>query len=143
MATNNNVDDVGSAKMDDLPLEDLKLEEVFRRRVDMLNERAKKAGTNITQLCRLAGVSRTTPERWNKRVPKSIGIFDLMFEALVSIEKEQNAEEEAFASLSPREQKRLKALQEEQERERERQRRERRNESRRQSRARQKGSSQD
>lgn len=129
--------------MDDLPLEDLKLEEVFRRRVDMLNERAKKAGTNITQLCRLAGVSRTTPERWNKRVPKSIGIFDLMFEALVSIEKEQNAEEEAFASLSPREQKRLKALQEEQERERERQRRERRNESRRQSRARQKGSSQD
>ncbi|EAM6792416.1 hypothetical protein E0G74_01485 [Salmonella enterica] len=129
--------------MDDLQLDDLTLEEVFRRRVDMLNERAKKAGTNITQLCRLAGVSRTTPERWNKRVPKSIGIFDLMFEALLNIEKANNAEDEAFHNLPPREQKRLKAIQEEQEREKERQRRERRNESRRQSRARHKDSSQD
>lgn len=121
----------------------LSLEEVFNRRVEQLKERAKAAGTNITQLCRLAGVSRTTPERWEKRVPKSICIFDLMFEALRGIEAELEAEQEAFNTLPPREQRRLRALQEEQEREQERQRRERRNESRRQTRARLKDSNQD
>lgn len=121
----------------------LTLEEVFKRRVAQLKDRAKDAGTNITHLCRLAGVSRTTPERWDKRVPKSICIFDLMFEALKGIEKEQEAEQEAFNTLPEREQLRLRALKEEEDREKERQRRERRNESRRQMRARLKDSNQD
>ncbi|EJG5414298.1 hypothetical protein NAD41_000899 [Salmonella enterica] len=133
-------DELGQIKMDESTLT---LEQVFNRRVEQLKERAKAAGTNITQLCRLAGVSRTTPERWEKRVPKSICIFDLMFEALRGIEKEIEAEQEAFKTLPPREQRRLKVLQEEEERERERQRRERRNESRRQTRARLKDSDQD
>ncbi|EBJ6658323.1 hypothetical protein D0Q53_20620 [Salmonella enterica] len=122
---------------------DSTLEKEFNRRVKQLNERAKAAGTNITELCRIAGVSRTTPERWNKRVPKSISIFDLVFEALLGIEQERKEEEAAFNSLPEREQARLKAQMEELEREKEHQRRQRRNESRRLSRARLKDSQQD
>ncbi|ENW4943600.1 hypothetical protein ACFLMW_003748 [Salmonella enterica] len=124
-------------------MEDSTLEDEFKRRAQQLSDRAKAAGTNITELCRIAGVSRTTPERWNKRVPKSISIFDLVFEALLGIEKTRKEEEEAFKSLPKREQERIKAQLEELEREKERQRREKRNESRRQSRARLKDSSQD
>lgn len=121
-------------------MEDSTLTQEFNRRVKQLNERAQAAGTNITELCRIAGVSRTTPERWNKRVPKSITIFDLVFEALLGIEAVKKEEEAAFKSLPKREQERIKAQLEELERERERQRRQKRNESRRQSRARLKDS---
>lgn len=121
-------------------MEDSTLTQEFNRRVKLLNERAQAAGTNITELCRIAGVSRTTPERWNKRVPKSITIFDLVFEALLGIEAVKKEEEAAFKSLPKREQERIKAQLEELEREREHQRRQKRNESRRQSRARLKDS---
>lgn len=122
--------------MESTPLDDSTFEAEFYRRVELIKERAKEAGTNITQLCRMAGVSRTTPERWEKRVPKSIGILDLMFEALKEVESDRQAQQEAFAQLPPRERERLKAQEEEKKREVERQRRERRNESRRQSRQR-------
>ncbi|ELK5289417.1 hypothetical protein Q6670_004085 [Salmonella enterica] len=127
--------------MGSTPLDDSTFEAEFYRRVELIKERAKDAGTNITQLCRMAGVSRTTPERWEKRVPKSIGILDLMFEALKEVESDRQAQQEAFAQLPPRERDRLKAQEEERKREAERQRRERRNESRRQSRLRQKDAS--
>lgn len=113
---------------------DSTFEAEFYRRVDMIKQRAKAAGTNITQLCRNAGVSRTTPERWEKRVPKSIGIIDLMFQALLEIEEAKKAEDQALENLSPRERQRIKAQEAERLLEEERQRRERRNETRRLSR---------
>ncbi|MCT4704536.1 hypothetical protein MUA04_10765 [Enterobacteriaceae bacterium H11S18] len=108
--------------------------EEFYRRVEMIKARAKKADTNITHLCRVAGVSRTTPERWEKRVPKSIAIIDQMMEALAEIERVNEAQNKAFEELPLREQQRLLAEEEERKREEERQRRERRNEQRRLSR---------
>ncbi|WP_288821303.1 hypothetical protein [uncultured Leclercia sp.] len=113
---------------------DSTFEAEFYRRVDMIKQRAKAAGTNITQLCRNAGVSRTTPERWEKRVPKSIGIIDLMFQALLEIEEAKKAEDQALENLPPRERQRIKAQEAERLLEEERQRRERRNETRRLSR---------
>lgn len=124
-------------------MEDSTLEEEFNRRVKALNERAKSAGTNITELCRLAGVSRTTPERWTKRVPQSISIFDSIFLALVNIEKTREQEEEAFNNLPAREQERIKTQQQEREREKEKERRSQRNAARRLNRARQKNTPQD
>lgn len=131
---------------EDKPLEitpeghDSTFESEFYRRVEMIKQRAKLAGTNITQLCKAAGVSRTTPERWEKRVPKSIGILDLMLEALLEAEKAKEEQDKAFKDLPEREQQRLRAQEEERRKEQERQRRERRNETRRLSRARQKDS---
>lgn len=115
----------------------------FYRRVETIKQRAKAAGTNITQLCRNAGISRTTPERWEKRVPKSIGIVDLMFQALLEIEEAKKSEEKAFEDLPPRERERIKAQEAERLREEERQRRERRNEARRINRQRNEASNQE
>ena len=117
--------------MESTPMDDSTFEAEFYRRVELIKERAKDAGTNITQLCRMAGVSRTTPERWEKRVPKSIGILDLMFQALLEVEQDRKAQEKAFEQLPQRERERIIAQEEEKKREAERQRRERRNESRR------------
>ncbi|MBZ0059606.1 MULTISPECIES: hypothetical protein [unclassified Leclercia] len=117
--------------MESTPGDDTTFEAEFYRRVESIKQRAKEAGTNITQLCRIAGVSRTTPERWEKRVPKSIGILDLMYQALKDIEVAKQAEDEAFQNLPIRERQRIKAQEEEKQREEERLRRERRNESRR------------
>lgn len=130
--------------MEDKPMEttpegvDSTFEAEFYRRVEMIKQRAKEAGTNITQLCKQAGVSRTTPERWEKRVPKSIGIIDLMFDALLEVERAKEEQEKAFKDLPPREQQRLKAQEEERQKAQERTRRERRNMTRRISRARKK-----
>ncbi|WP_333855246.1 hypothetical protein [Leclercia sp.] len=115
-------------------VEDSTFEAEFYRRVEDIKQRAKAAGTNITQLCRTAGVSRTTPERWEKRTPKSISIIDLMLAALVDVENQHEASQQALKDLPPRERERLKAQEEEKQREQERQRRERRNQSRRVSR---------
>lgn len=106
----------------------------FYRRVEDLKKRAQAAGTNITALCRESGVSRTTPERWEKRVPKSIEIVDLMYEALVKIEKAHEEERKRFESLSPNEQARIKLERIEQERAEEEERRAKRNAARRRTR---------
>ncbi|MBZ0058708.1 MULTISPECIES: hypothetical protein [Leclercia] len=124
-------------------MEESTLEDEFNRRVKQLSERAKAAGTNVSELCRIAGVSRTTPERWNKRVPKSITIFDSVFQALLDLERAKGEEEEAFKNLPLREQERLKAQRKELEREKEKERRLKRNEARRESRARLKNAQQD
>lgn len=126
--------------MEQKPFEDSTFEAEFYRRVEMIKERAKAAGTNITQLCRIAEVSRTTPERWEKRVPKSITILDQMFNALLDIEAERRAKEDALKNLPPRERERLRVQEEERQKEEERMRRERRNETRRLSRMRRKDS---
>ncbi|EIP9220998.1 hypothetical protein LT875_002444 [Salmonella enterica] len=119
---------------------DSTFETEFYRRVEMIKQRAKDAGTNITQLCKAAGVSRTTPERWEKRVPKSIGILDLMLAALLEAEKAKEEQEQAFKDLPEREQRRLQVQEAERKRVQEQLRRERRNQTRRESRARQKDS---
>ncbi|MEL2244032.1 hypothetical protein PAS25_23995 [Leclercia adecarboxylata] len=124
-------------------MEESTLEDEFNRRVKQLSERAKAAGTNVSELCRIAGVSRTTPERWNKRVPKSITIFDSVFQALLDLERAKGEEEEAFKNLPLREQERLKAQRKELEREKEKEHRLKRNEARRESRARLKNAQQD
>jgi lambda repressor-like predicted transcriptional regulator len=112
-------------------------EEEFYRRVELIKARAKKAGTNITHLCRESGVSRTTPERWEKRVPKSIALIDQMMAVLREIEREKEANEKALEALSPRERQRLEVEQTERMKEEQRHRRERRNELRRLSRQKQ------
>lgn len=124
-------------------MEESTLEDEFNRRVKQLSERAKAAGTNVSELCRIAGISRTTPERWNKRVPKSITIFDSIFQALLDLERAKEEEEKAFKNLPLREQERLKAQRKELEREKEKERRLKRNEARRENRARLKNAQQD
>jgi transcriptional regulator with XRE-family HTH domain len=101
-------------RMDNTPEDqNTTFESEFYRRVEMIKRRAKQAGTNLTQLCKTTGISRTTPERWEQRVPKSIKILDQMLEALLDAERAKEEQEQAFNDLPLREQQRLKVQEEE------------------------------
>lgn len=50
----------------------------FMDRIARLDEEALAAGTNLTEVCREAGVSRATPDRWRRHVPKTIQLVTLM-----------------------------------------------------------------
>ena len=53
-------------------------EKVFRARLKAIEEDARKVGINMTVVCAEAGISRATPDRWNRDVPKTIEIVDAM-----------------------------------------------------------------
>jgi len=52
--------------------------EVFLERIDRIEAEAKKVGLNLTAICREAGISRATPDRWRAKPPKTIEIIELM-----------------------------------------------------------------
>lgn len=46
----------------------------FKTALDNLESDAKSVGLNLTSICRETGVSRATPDRWRKHIPKTIEI---------------------------------------------------------------------
>lgn len=57
-------------------------DQVFYKYLDSLERRAHAVGMTLTDLCRDSGVSRATPDRWRKSLPKTIqNVCDL--EAIV------------------------------------------------------------
>ncbi|HEX7906736.1 MAG TPA: hypothetical protein VF534_01405 [Paraburkholderia sp.] len=52
--------------------------EVFRERVDRIEEEAKKVGLNFTSICEIGGISRATPDRWRREMPKTIQLVEQM-----------------------------------------------------------------
>lgn len=54
-----------------------------------LKTRCAAAGTNLTEVCRVAGVDRSLPERWKKRLPKSLEVLNALETALNEIEAKQ------------------------------------------------------
>jgi hypothetical protein len=46
-------------------------ESTFQARLDALEKEAKKHGTHLTALCKAAGISRSTPDRWRRTPPPS------------------------------------------------------------------------
>lgn len=52
--------------------------EVFQARIDQIVKDAQAAGTNLTVVCKGAGISRATPDRWRRKLPKTIEIIDKM-----------------------------------------------------------------
>lgn len=58
-------------------------EDEFRQRIEKLEADAKSIGLNFTSICREAGVSRATPDRWKKSTPTTIALVAKM-EGIVS-----------------------------------------------------------
>lgn len=52
--------------------------EVFRERLENIDKSAQAAGINMTVVCKEAGVSRATPDRWKRNLPKTVEIVDMM-----------------------------------------------------------------
>lgn len=70
--------------------------QVFHSALDQLEEDAKKEGLTLTSICRDTGVSRATPDRWRKEVPKTVELLGKM-QDVVAARREKNAKEAADA----------------------------------------------
>lgn len=46
----------------------------FQDTLDEIEAEAKAMGSSMTQVCAAAGISRTTPDRWKKHLPKTVRI---------------------------------------------------------------------
>jgi len=55
-----------------------------------LKIRCAAAGTNITEVCREAGVSRSTIERWKVKPPKSLQLLNAIEAKLADYENAEN-----------------------------------------------------
>jgi hypothetical protein len=62
----------------------------FITNLNDLERRALLAGTNLTAISKEIGISRATPDRWRRRIPKTLKILD-QIEARV-IAKEEGRE---------------------------------------------------
>ncbi len=51
-----------------------------------------KAGTNITEVCRIAGVQRSTVQRWKEEDPKTIQVVRRLMEIIEQKAKENGKE---------------------------------------------------
>lgn len=60
--------------------------QVFRDRLDQLEKDALAVGLDFTKICRATGVSRSTPDRWKRKVPKTVALIAEM-ERVVAEEK--------------------------------------------------------
>ena len=49
---------------------------MFRKHVESIERKARAAGLNWTEVCKRAGVSRATPDRWRIAPPKSVSLMD-------------------------------------------------------------------
>ena len=65
---------------------------VFRKRVDDIERRALHAGTSLTAICKGIGISRATPDRWRREIPRTIEIVDEMERFVAGVEKRREHE---------------------------------------------------
>lgn len=49
--------------------------ELFRQRVEKIEADAKEVGLNFTSICKEAGISRATPDRWKRSTPKTVKLI--------------------------------------------------------------------
>lgn len=61
-------------------------EAAFKQRLAAIESDAKALGLNWTSICKEAGLSRATPDRWKKKTPKTIEVVTQM-EAIVARHK--------------------------------------------------------
>lgn len=52
-----------------------KFTDVFRQRIEKIEADAKAVGLNFTSICKEAGISRATPDRWKRSTPKTIKLI--------------------------------------------------------------------
>lgn len=74
--------------------------EDFDLRIKDIRKRADACGISIAELCRRAGVSRSTPDRWFERIPKSIVVVDMFMDELTREEAVQQDRRELLSSMT-------------------------------------------
>lgn len=70
---------------------------VFLDRLDSIERRALKVGSSLTGICRGIGISRATPDRWRRDIPRTIEIIKQMEGWLDKTEREKGILEHDLA----------------------------------------------
>jgi len=65
-------------------------EDVFRQRVAKIESDARAVGLNFTSICKEAGISRATPDRWKRATPNTVSIVTRM-EEIVARKRAESA----------------------------------------------------
>lgn len=63
--------------------------EVFKKEIDAIELAALAAGTTLTAVCRDIGISRSTPDRWRREIPRTIAIIEKMRARVAAVQKEK------------------------------------------------------
>lgn len=63
-------------------------DDVFLLRIAQIEADAKAVGLNFTSICKDAGISRATPDRWKRSTPKTIKIITMMEEQIAKKREE-------------------------------------------------------
>lgn len=59
-----------------------KFDDAFKQRIAEIEAEAHAVGLNFTSICKEAGISRATPDRWKRETPKTIRIVSMMEDAI-------------------------------------------------------------
>jgi hypothetical protein len=59
----------------------------FLENLNDLERRALQAGTNLTAASKKIGISRSTPDRWRRKVPKTLKILDQLEAFILAAEE--------------------------------------------------------
>ena len=65
---------------------------VFHDTLDKIEKDAKDVGLNLTSICKATEISRATPDRWRKTVPKTIKLIEDM-QNIIEEKRKINAED--------------------------------------------------
>lgn len=65
--------------------------ETFQQRLNDIERRALLAKTNLTAVCKAVNISRSTPDRWRRRIPRTIKLIERMEKFVAAAEKRQEA----------------------------------------------------
>lgn len=68
------------------------LDAEFAQRIRDLDARVRAIGVSWSQICRATGTARATPDRWLRRVPKSVETMAAMEKAIADAEAEARAD---------------------------------------------------
>lgn len=66
----------------------------FKERVAKIESDAVAVGLNLTVICKEAGISRATPDRWRKKTPKTVLLIKKL-EGIIEKHREELAKENA------------------------------------------------
>ncbi len=69
----------------------------FHGALDKLEADAKKVGLNLTAICKLTGISRSTPDRWRKIIPTTVVRMKQMQQVVNDKEAEEKKKRQAVS----------------------------------------------
>lgn len=66
---------------------DMPFSKLFHEHLNDIERRALKVGSNLTAVCKELGISRSTPDRWRRGLPRTIEIIEEMEQCVSGKEK--------------------------------------------------------